>query len=96
MQPLVPGRGVLGARPAWLMLCRRSPSTVQWQGFHDLSFSLTVMHPALGVRAVLGHPCLGRGFSFEASRRWIARAGELVTGAARRLGAVSRPTGLDR
>ena len=96
MQPLVPGRGVLGARPAWLMLCRRSPSTVQWQGFHDLSFSLTVMHAALGVRAVLGHPCFGRGFSFEASRRWIARAGELVTGAARRLGAVSRPTGLDR
>ena len=54
MQPLVPGRGVLGARPAWLMLCRRSPSTVQWQGFHDLSFSLTVMHPALGVRGSWG------------------------------------------
>ena len=61
MQPLVPGRGVLGARPAWLMLCRRSPSTVQWQGFHDLSFSLTVLHAALGVCAVLGHPCLARG-----------------------------------
>ena len=36
MQPLVPGRGVLGARPARLMLSRRGPSTVKVAGISRL------------------------------------------------------------